>query len=106
MPFGRKVARVEAKKTKKVHPDRSNRSRVIQVSSFDDLDLDLQGHRRSNLIGAFDSQPTLSQYLPIQTMFVSRSDWPLQAVEVPSESDDLDFDLQGHGISGCHLVGR
>ena len=79
MPFGRKVARVEAKKTKKVHPDRSSHSRVIQVSSFADLDLDLQGHRRSNLIGALDSQPTLSQYLSIQTMSLSGSVWLLQA---------------------------
>ena len=91
---------------KKVHPDRSNRSRVIQVSSLDDLVLDLQGHRRSNLVGAFDSQPTLSQYLPIQTMSLSGSVWPLQAVEIPSESDDLDFDLEGRGISGRHLAGR
>ena len=89
---------------KKVHPDRSNRSRAIQDSNFDDLDL--QGQRRSNLIGAFDSQPTLSQYLSIQTIRVSGSVWPLQAVEVPSESDDLDFDLEGHGISGRRLAGR
>ena len=62
--------------------------------------------RYRNLVGAFDSQPTLSQYLPIQTISLSGSFWPLQPVEVPSESDDLEFDIEGHGISGRRSAGR
>ena len=40
------------------------------------------------------------------SMSLSRSVWPLQAVEVPSESDDLEFDLEDYEVSGCRLAGR
>ena len=58
------------------------------------------------MAAAFDSQHALSEYMSIQTMFLSRSVWLLQAIEVPSESDDLDFDLERHGISGRRSAGR
>ena len=75
--------------------NRTSHSRVIWDSIFCDFQGQLQGHRKSNLIGAFDSQHTLSQYLSIQTVCLSRSVWPLEAVEVSSVNIDHKIDLGG-----------
>ena len=67
------------------------RLRILEA----DHDIDFQ-------VGAFDSQHTLSKYLSIQTMCLSRSVRPLEAIEDSSDSDNL----EGHEISGRHLAGR